>query len=87
MSAPVHTPRVVLVRPKLDDNVGAAARAMKNFGLSELMLVAPRCRVGRQAYALASHAGDVLDAARTADADLILSRVAKVCKRINQSGH
>ncbi|MDZ7801389.1 MAG: RNA methyltransferase [Trueperaceae bacterium] len=53
------------MRPKLDDNVGAAARAMKNFGLSELVLVAPRCGVGRQAYALASHAGDVLDAART----------------------
>jgi tRNA/rRNA methyltransferase len=57
--------RVVLVRPKLSANVGAAARAMKNFGLSDLVLVAPRCEIDRQAHALASHAGDVLEAART----------------------
>ena len=56
--------RIVLVRPKESANVGAAARAMKNFGLGELWLVAPRCRLDRRAYALASHAGDVLDAAR-----------------------
>ena len=59
------TVRIVLVRPKASENVGAAARAMKNFGLRELVLVAPRCRVDRAARALASHAGDVLDAART----------------------
>jgi tRNA/rRNA methyltransferase len=58
--------RVVLVRPKASENVGAAARAMKNFGLRELWLVAPRCTIDRAAYALASHADDVLDAARTA---------------------
>ena len=56
-------PRIVLVRPKAAENVGAAARAMKNFGAAELVLVAPRCRLDRKAYALASHAGDVLDAA------------------------
>lgn len=37
---------------------------MKNFGLDELVLVSPRCRLDRQAYALASHASDVLDKAR-----------------------
>lgn len=47
--------------------MGAAARAMKNFGVGELVLVAPRCELDRRAYALASHAGDVLDAARTED--------------------
>ena len=56
--------RIVLVRSKASANVGAAARAMKNFGLGELVLVAPRCRLDRQARALASHAGDVLDASR-----------------------
>jgi len=55
--------RIVLVRPKSSENVGAAARAMKNFGLSELVLVAPRCRIDKSARALASHAGDVLDRA------------------------
>lgn len=57
-------PRIVLVRTKLPDNIGAAARAMKNFGLSELVLVAPRRLLNRQAYALASHAGDILDNAK-----------------------
>ncbi|MEX2502085.1 MAG: RNA methyltransferase, partial [Trueperaceae bacterium] len=61
-------PAVVLVRPKAPENVGAAARAMKNFGLTRLILVAPRCRIDRRAHALASHAGDVLDAARTVEA-------------------
>ncbi len=46
------------------ENVGAAARAMKNFGLDRLIVVAPRCRIDRRAYALASHASDVLDGAR-----------------------
>lgn len=59
--------RIVLVRPKSSANVGAAARAMKNFGLGDLVLVAPRCRLDRQAYALASHADDVLAACRTVD--------------------
>lgn len=54
----------MLVRSKDSANVGAAARAMKNFGLSELVLVAPRCRVDTRARALASHAQDVLEAAR-----------------------
>jgi tRNA/rRNA methyltransferase len=35
-------PIVVLVRPQLGENIGKAARAMLNFGLSELRLVAPR---------------------------------------------
>jgi tRNA/rRNA methyltransferase len=33
---------MVLVRPQLGQNIGAAARAMLNFGLTELRLVAPR---------------------------------------------
>lgn len=36
------TPVVVLVRPQLGQNIGKAARAMLNFGLTELRLVAPR---------------------------------------------
>lgn len=56
----MSTLRVVLVRPKEPANVGAAARAMKNFGLKSLFLVAPQRPIGRHAYALASHAEDVL---------------------------
>jgi tRNA/rRNA methyltransferase len=35
-------PAVILVRPQLAVNVGTAARAMANFGLSDLRLVAPK---------------------------------------------
>jgi len=37
-----HKPIIVLVRPQLGQNIGKAARAMLNFGLTEMRLVAPR---------------------------------------------
>jgi tRNA/rRNA methyltransferase len=40
VSAP--KPVIVLVRPQLGQNIGKAARAMLNFGLTEMRLVAPR---------------------------------------------
>jgi tRNA/rRNA methyltransferase len=39
---PAAKPIIVLVRPQLGQNIGKAARAMLNFGLTELRLVAPR---------------------------------------------
>lgn len=36
-------PCVVLARPQLGENVGAVARAMRNFGLAHLRLAAPAC--------------------------------------------
>ena len=38
----VPPPAIVLVRPQLGENIGKAARAMLNFGLAEMRLVAPR---------------------------------------------
>jgi tRNA/rRNA methyltransferase len=38
----MHPPAIVLVRPQLGENIGKAARAMLNFGLTDLRLVAPR---------------------------------------------
>jgi tRNA/rRNA methyltransferase len=35
-------PVIILVRPQLGENIGAAARAMMNCGLTDLRLVAPR---------------------------------------------
>lgn len=35
-------PSILLVRPQMGENIGAAARAMANFGLGDLRLVAPR---------------------------------------------
>jgi tRNA/rRNA methyltransferase len=37
-----HRPIIVLVRPQLGQNIGKAARAMLNFGLTEMRLVRPR---------------------------------------------
>ena len=39
---PGETPAVILVEPQLADNIGMVARAMANFGLDDLRLVAPR---------------------------------------------
>jgi tRNA/rRNA methyltransferase len=36
-------PAIILVRPQLGENVGTAARAMLNFGLTDLRLVRPQC--------------------------------------------
>ena len=38
----IDKPVIVLVRPQLGQNIGKAARAMLNFGLTEMRLVAPR---------------------------------------------
>ncbi|MET0269896.1 MAG: RNA methyltransferase [Sphingomonas sp.] len=40
--APAPPPAIVLVRPQLGENIGKAARAMLNFDLADLRLVAPR---------------------------------------------
>jgi tRNA/rRNA methyltransferase len=42
ISKGAHKPVIVLVRPQLGQNIGKAARAMLNFGLTEMRLVAPR---------------------------------------------
>lgn len=77
--------RFILVRPKESGNVGAAARAIKNFDFAELALVAPRCQVDAKAKARASHAGDVLEnictfdtlASAVSDCQLALATIAQ----------
>lgn len=58
--------RIVLVRPRFARNLGAVARAMKNFGLGELVLVGSRIGSWHEAHVAAVHAGDVLERATTA---------------------
>jgi tRNA/rRNA methyltransferase len=59
-------PVIILVRPQMGENIGAAARAMLNFGLTEMRLVDPRDGwPNPKAVAMASGAaGRVLDHAR-----------------------
>ena len=38
----LRPPAVILDKPQLAENIGAVARVMANFGLSDLRLVAPR---------------------------------------------
>lgn len=58
-------PIIVLVRPQMGENIGAAARAMLNFGLDSMRLVEPRDGwPNPKAGAMAAGAGRVLDAAR-----------------------
>lgn len=73
MPSDTPQPTFVLVRPQMGENIGAAARAMLNFGLDRMRLVAPRDGWPNQsAVAMASGAGRVLDDAvlveRTVDA-------------------
>jgi tRNA/rRNA methyltransferase len=62
------SPAIILCRPQLGENIGSAARAMKNFGLSDLRLVAPRDGwPNDKAEAMAVTAKDILDGARVFD--------------------
>src|SRR5262245_39651526 len=61
-------PVVILVEPQLGDNIGAAARAMANFGLSRLRLIKPRDGwPNPRAYVAASGADRVLERAELHD--------------------
>ncbi|MEO1138063.1 MAG: RNA methyltransferase [Pseudomonadota bacterium] len=64
MPSDVTQPRFVLVRPQMGENIGAAARAMWNFGLDRMVVVAPRDGwPNERAVAMASGAGRLLDEA------------------------
>lgn len=56
--------RIVLCRPSHPGNIGSAARALKTMGLSDLRLVAPERFPAPEAEWMATHAVDVLRAAR-----------------------
>ena len=62
------TPIVILVRPQMGENIGAAARAMANFGLLELRLVAPRDGwPNKKALDMATHGAHLIKGAKLFD--------------------
>jgi tRNA/rRNA methyltransferase len=54
---------ILLVRPKFHENIGSVARAMKNMGLSQLVVVNGCSSLHPHAYKLASGAEDILERA------------------------
>jgi tRNA/rRNA methyltransferase len=56
--------KVILAEPKFEGNVGAVARAMKNFDFYSLVLVKP-CEIGEEVYKRAMHAKEIVDNAET----------------------
>lgn len=85
-TGPGAQPVFVLVRPQMGENIGAAARAMWNFGLDRMRIVAPRDGwPNARAVAMASGAGRLLDEARVvddldaaiADCDVVLATTAR----------
>ncbi|WP_295618006.1 RNA methyltransferase [Chamaesiphon sp. GL140_3_metabinner_50] len=64
MSKPLDRIRIVLVEPAGALNIGSISRVMKNMGLTQLVIVNPRCEVlGEEATRMAVHAIDLLEAA------------------------
>ena len=59
--------RIVLCRPSHPGNIGAAARAMKTMGITDLRLVAPERFPHKEAQWMATHAVDVLESSKTHD--------------------
>ena len=79
-------PVFILVRPQMGENIGSAARAMLNFGLDRMRIVAPRDGwPNPRAAAMASGAGRVLDqaglfpdvAGAIADCDYVFATTAR----------
>jgi tRNA/rRNA methyltransferase len=59
------SPAIILVEPQLGENIGFAARAMANFGLSELRLVSPRDGWPSDKAKSAASGAPVLDEVKT----------------------
>ncbi len=78
--------KIVLVETSHPGNIGAAARAMKNMGLAELVLVRPKHFPHAEATARASGADDVLARASVYDtlADALADSVYSVAASARQ---
>src|SRR5215469_14739527 len=84
--------RIVLVRPRNPLNIGAAARAMANFGFRDLVVVAPhppvwqetRSAVGAEEVILSARVEDDLRRA-VADATLVLGTTAGSRRSLDRS--
>lgn len=82
---------VVLVEPNHPGNIGAVARVMANFGLSELVIVNPRCKLSEEAEWRAKHAVKIVKKAKIVesfneaikDSDLVIGTTGKIGSDFN----
>ena len=84
----------ILVRPQIGENIGSVARAIKNFNITKLRIVNPRCRwPNEKALATSVGAKDILNSSKiyntleksVGDLNVVFatsSRIRKVNKRI-----
>ena len=85
---------VILVRPQIGENIGSVARAIKNFNITKLRIVNPRCNwPNNKALITSVGAKDILNSSKIynsieksiADLDIVFastSRIRKINKRI-----
>ncbi len=63
---------IILIEPENSGNIGAIARSMANFGLSDLLLINPKCDfLSGEAIARSKHGLKVLKSAKTGDLRLL----------------
>ncbi len=81
-----QSPKIILVEPQMGENIGAAARAMHNFAVSELRIVNPRDGwPNERALSLSAGAKHLIEAAQLydtleaaiADCDYVLATTAR----------
>ena len=82
----------ILIRPQIGENVGSVARALKNFNLSKLRIVNPRCNwPNKKALATSVGAKDILKSTKVynsieksiGDLDIIFASTSRK-RRINK---
>ena len=56
---------IILAGTKYAGNIGSAARAMFNMGLSRLVLAAPQCTINEESYRMAKAGGGILESSKT----------------------
>ena len=62
---PLENIAIILVGTKYPGNIGSAARAMFNMGLSRLVLAAPQCAINEESFRMAKGGKSILESART----------------------
>lgn len=66
VSAITKNIRIILVEPEISENIGLSARAMKNTGFGDLVVVKPRCGLKKSAD-VAKRARDICEQCRVVD--------------------